>query len=101
MKNGHHRKAENKLYRGKSHYTTRQMHILKQNDYYKAQVLIIAVCISLHVVEIQLEAASSFTSALFEVFANFVLAIACKKVIATEQKLPSVSTANGTIDALE
>ena len=57
--------------------------------------------ISLHVVEIQLEAASSFTSALFEIFANFVLAIAFKKVIATEQKLPSVSTANGTIDALE
>ena len=59
------------------------------------------VCISLHVVEIQLEAASSFTSALFEIFANFILAIAFKKVIATEQKLPSVSTANGTIDALE
>ena len=38
------------------------MHILKQNDYYKRKVLIIAVCISLHVVEIQLEAASSFTS---------------------------------------
>ena len=67
----------------------------------QAQVLIIAVCISLHVVEIQLEAASSFTSALFEIFANFILAIAFKKVIATEQKLPSVSTANGTIDALE
>ena len=48
-----------------------------------------------------MEAASSFTSALFEIFANFVLAIAFKKVIATEQKLPSVSTANGTIDALE
>ena len=38
---------------------------------------------------------------MFEIFANFVLAIAFKKVIATEQKLPSVSTANGTIDALE
>ena len=49
----------------------------------------------------QLEAASSFTSALFEIFANFILAIAFKKVIATEQKFPSVSTANGTIDALE
>ena len=100
MENGHHRKAENKLYQGTNHYTTHQMHILKQNDYYKrkAQVLIIAVCISLHVVEIQLEAACSFTSALFEIFANFVLAIAFKKVIATEQKLPSVSTANGTID---
>ena len=48
-----------------------------------------------------MEAASSFTSALFEIFANFILAIAFKKVIATEQKLPSVSTANGTIDALE
>ena len=57
--------------------------------------------ISLHVVEIQLEAASSFTSAIFEIFANFVLAIAFKKVMATEQKFPSVSTANGTIDALE
>jgi hypothetical protein len=30
-----------------------------------------------------LEAASSFTSALFEIFANFVLAIAFKKVIAS------------------
>ena len=48
-----------------------------------------------------MEAASSFTSALFEIFANFILAIAFKKVIATEQKFPSVSTANGTIDALE
>ena len=38
---------------------------------------------------------------MFEIFANFILAIAFKKVIATEQKLPSVSTANGTIDALE
>ena len=42
--------------------TTHQLHILKQNDYYKRKVLIIAVCISLHVAEIQLEAASSFTS---------------------------------------
>jgi hypothetical protein len=67
------------------------MHILKQNDYHiiKAQVLIIAVCISLHVVEIQLEAASSFTSAMSEIFANLILATAFKKVIATEQKLPT------------
>ena len=72
MKNEHHRKAENKLYRGTSHCTTHQMHILKQNDYYTAQVLIIAVCISLHVVEIQLEAACSFTSAMFEIFANLL-----------------------------
>ena len=71
------------------------MHILKQND------LIIAVCISLHVVEIQLEAASSLTSALFEIFANLVLATSFKKVIATEQKLPNVSTAKGTIVELE
>ena len=49
------RKAENNCTGSTTHYTTRQMHILKQNDYYKAQVLIIAVCISLHVVEIQLE----------------------------------------------
>ncbi len=34
MENGHHRKAENKLYQGTSHYMTHQMHILKQNDYY-------------------------------------------------------------------
>ena len=38
---------------------------------------------------------------MFEIFANLILAIAFKKVIATEQKLPNVSTANGTIDALE
>ena len=38
---------------------------------------------------------------MFEIFANLVLAIFFKKVIATEQKLPNVSTANGTIDALE
>ena len=35
MENGHHRKAENKLYQGTSHDMTHQMHILKQNDYYK------------------------------------------------------------------
>ena len=35
MENGHHRKAENKLYQGTNHYTTHQMHILKQNDYYR------------------------------------------------------------------
>ena len=52
-------------------------------------------------VEIQLEAACSFTSAMFEIFANLILAISFKKVIATEQKLPNVSTANVTIDALE
>ena len=27
MENGHHRKAENKLYQGTKHYTTHQMHI--------------------------------------------------------------------------
>ena len=48
-------------------------------------------------VEIQLEAACSFTSAMFEIFANLILATAFKKVIATEQKLPNVSTAKGTI----
>ena len=52
-------------------------------------------------VEIQLEAACSFTSAMFEIFANLILATAFKKVIATEQKLLNVSTANETIDALE
>ena len=52
-------------------------------------------------VEIQLEAACSFTSAMFEIFANLILAISFKKVIATEQKLPNVSTANVTIDAIE
>ena len=38
---------------------------------------------------------------MFEIFANLILATAFKKVIATEQKLLNVSTANGTIDALE
>ena len=38
---------------------------------------------------------------MFEIFANLILTISFKKVIATEQKLPNVSTANGTIDALE
>ena len=38
---------------------------------------------------------------MFEIFANLILAISFKKVIATEQKLPNVSTANVTIDALE
>ena len=33
MEKGHHRKAENKLYQGTNHYTTHQMHILKQNEY--------------------------------------------------------------------
>ena len=33
--NEHHRKVENKLYQGTIYYTTQQMHILKQNDYYK------------------------------------------------------------------
>ena len=42
-----------------------------------------------------------FASCLFEIFTDLVLATAFKKVIATEQKLPNVSTANGTIDALE
>ena len=28
MENGHHRKAENKLYQGTNHYTTHQVHIL-------------------------------------------------------------------------
>ena len=38
---------------------------------------------------------------MFEIFANLILATAFKKVIATEQKLFNVSTANETIDALE
>jgi hypothetical protein len=38
---------------------------------------------------------------MFEIFANLILAFSFKKVIATEQKLPNVSIANGTIDALE
>ena len=47
--------------------------------------------------DIHVEAASSRSSCEFEIFANLILAIAFKKVIATEQKLPNVSTtAKGT-----
>ena len=45
--------------------------------------------------DIHVEAASSRSSCEFEIFANLILAIAFKKVIATEQKLPNVSTAKG------
>ncbi len=58
------------------------MHILKQNDYIiSASFNNRGLYISIHVVEIQLEAASSFTSAMFEIFANLILATAFKKVI--------------------
>ena len=71
------------------------MHILKQNDYYiSASFNNRGVCISLYmyhiIVEIQLEAASSFTSAMFEIFANLILATAFKKVIRLWQKAAAV-----------
>ena len=52
---------------------------------------------SRHVVLIQFEAASSLDSFEPGVFENFTFASAFKKMIATEQKLPNVSTAKGTI----
>ena len=51
--------------------------------------------------DIHVEAASSRSSCEFEIFANLILAIAFKKVIATEQKLTNVSTAKGTIFEFE
>ena len=75
MENGHHRKAENKLYQGTNHYTTHQRHILKQNDI--------------------------ITGASFNNCGLYISACSRNPIGSCEQKLPSISAVNGTIDALE
>ena len=58
--------------------------------------MIIAVCMSLHVVLTHVGAVRSWNPFYPGIFANLVLASFFRKMIATEQKLPSVSAANGT-----
>ena len=58
--------------------------------------MIIAVCMSLHVVLTHVDAVRSWNSFDPGIFENLVLASFFRKMTATEQKLPSVSTANGT-----
>ena len=58
--------------------------------------MIIAVCMSLHVVLTHVDAVRSSNSFDPGIFANLILASFFRKMTATEQKLPSVSTANGT-----
>ena len=55
--------------------------------------MIIAVCMSLHVVLTHVDAVRSWNS--FDPGINAILASFFRKMTATEQKLPSVSTANG------
>ena len=58
--------------------------------------MIIAVCMSLHVVLTHVDAVRSWNSFDPGIFSNLVLASFFNRMTATEQKLPSVSTANGT-----
>ena len=58
--------------------------------------MIIAVCISLHVVLTHVDAVRSWNSFDPGIFSNLVLASFFNRMTATEQKLPSVSTTNGT-----
>ena len=58
--------------------------------------MIIAVCMSLHVVLTHVDAVRSWNSFDPGIFANLILASFFRKMTATEQKLPSVSAANGT-----
>ena len=57
--------------------------------------MIIAVCMSLHVVLTHVDAVRSWNSFDPGINANLILASFFRRMTATEQKSPSVSTANG------